>query len=105
MMNKSYLHLYLYYKGVQYRMTKDYRIPNAPLTTLRVFNNLPEIEFFLVISEYRISKIERNHQIDPQILSREGVDQYQFNSVSGPCPAGVSTYNLVNCDRLIFSGI
>ncbi len=48
-------------------------------------------------------KIELNHQINSEMLSRVHLDHYQFSSIHEPCPADITTKVLVERDWLISS--
>src|SRR4030042_5182778 len=66
--------------------------------------NYPNLnDFFEVSKHLGFQKIELNHQVDTAMLSRVKLDHYQFSSVHEPCPADISTKDLVDRDWLISS--
>ena len=54
-------------------------------------------------SSLGFQKIELNHQVDSEMLSHVNMDHYQFSSIHEPCPADISTKDLVARDWLISS--
>src|SRR4030042_5822561 len=66
--------------------------------------NYPNLnDFFEVSKHLGFQKIELNHQVDSAMLSRVTLDHFQFRSVHEPCPADISTKDLVDRDWLISS--
>lgn len=85
-------------------MNNENRPTNASLSTMWAFNNYPDLnDFFKVANYLGFQKTELNHQIDSAMLSRVNLDHYQFSSVHEPCPADISTKELVDRDWLISS--
>jgi len=77
---------------------------NASISTMWALKNYPDLnDFFEVSRHLGFQKIELNHQIDSTMLSRVNLDHYQFSSVHEPCPADISTKELVDRDWLISS--
>ena len=65
---------------------------------------IPDLnDFFQVSRQLGFQKIELNHQVNSEMLSRVTLDHYQFSSVHEPCPADISTRDLVDRDWLISS--
>jgi sugar phosphate isomerase/epimerase len=77
---------------------------NASLSTMWAIKNYPDLnDFFHVSKRLGFQKIELNHQVDSEMLSQVSMDHYQFSSVHEPCPADISTRDLVDRDWLISS--
>ncbi len=77
---------------------------NASLSTMWAIKNYPDLnDFFQVSKRLGFQKIELNHQVDSEMLSHVTMDHYQFSSVHEPCPADISTKELVDRDWLISS--
>ncbi len=77
---------------------------NASLSTMWALTNYPDLnDFFEISKQLGFQKIELNHQVDSPMLSRVHLDHYQFSSVHEPCPADISTKDLVARDWLISS--
>jgi sugar phosphate isomerase/epimerase len=85
-------------------MTAQNRPTNAALSTMWAITNFPDLnEFFKVAESLGVTKIELNHQVDSRMLSSVNWDHYQLSSIHEPCPADVSTKDLVNRDWVISS--
>jgi len=83
-------------------MTSENRSTNASISTMWAFKNYPNLnDFFYVSKQLGFQKIELNHQIDSQMLSQVNLDHYRFSSVHEPCPADISSKELVDRDWLI----
>jgi len=77
---------------------------DASISTMWAFKNYPDlIDFFATAKQLGFQKVELNHQIDSAMLSNVIFDHYQFSSVLEPCPADISTKELVERDWLISS--
>ena len=59
--------------------------------------------FLSYLAHLGFQKIELNHQINSAMLSQVKLDHYQFSSIHEPCPADISTKDLVSRDWLISS--
>jgi sugar phosphate isomerase/epimerase len=80
-------------------------LTNASISTMWALKNYPDLNvFFEVSKQLGFQRVELNHQIDSAMLSRVTLDNYQFSSVHEPCPADISTKELVERDWLISSG-
>ena len=87
-------------------MTTDAQLTNACLSTMWAFNNFTDLnDFFSVTRQLGFQKVELNHQVDSAMLSRVSLDHYLFSSIHEPCPADISTKELVERDWLISSSI
>jgi len=65
-------------------------------------HNYPDFnDFFAISRNLGFQKIELNHQIDSKMLSQVNLDHYQFSSIHEPCPADISTKELVERDWLV----
>ncbi len=85
-------------------MTIENRPTNASLSTMWAFKNYPDLnDFFTVSTRLGFQKIELNHQINSAMLAQVKLDHYQFSSIHEPCPADISTKDLVSRDWLISS--
>jgi sugar phosphate isomerase/epimerase len=85
-------------------MTAENLPTNASLSTMWAITNFSDLnEFFRVAKTLGATKIELNHQVDSQMLSIVNWDHYQLSSIHEPCPADISTKDLVNRDWLISS--
>jgi sugar phosphate isomerase/epimerase len=85
-------------------MTFDNQPTNASLSTMWAINNYPDLnDFFLIAKRLGFQYVELNHQVDSTMLSKVSWDHYQFSSVHEPCPADISTKDLVKRDWLISS--
>jgi sugar phosphate isomerase/epimerase len=85
-------------------MDIENRPTNASLSTMWALKNYPDLHDFFEISKHLgFQKIELNHQVDSAMLSPVHLDHYQFSSVHEPCPADISTKDLVARDWLISS--
>lgn len=85
-------------------MIIENRPTNASISTMWALKNYPDLnDFFTVSRQLGFQKIELNHQIDSRMLSNINLDHYQFSSIHEPCPADVSTKELVERDWLISS--
>jgi sugar phosphate isomerase/epimerase len=85
-------------------MSLENRPTNASLSTMWAFDNYPDLnDFFKLSARLGFQKIELNHQINSAMLSQVKLDHYQFSSIHEPCPADISTKELVNRDWLISS--
>lgn len=85
-------------------MNIENRPTNASLSTMWALENYPNLnDFFEVSKQLGFQKIELNHQINSAMLSQVKLDHYQFGSIHEPCPADISTKDLVNRDWLISS--
>jgi sugar phosphate isomerase/epimerase len=85
-------------------MIEDLPLTNASLSTMWAFKNFPDLNGFLqASSRLGFQKIELNHQVNSTILSSVSFDHIQFSSVHEPCPADISTRDLVDRDWLISS--
>ena len=77
---------------------------NASLSTMWAINNFPDLnDFFTTSRQLGFQKIELNHQINSDMLSRVHLDHYQFSSIHEPCPADIATKVLVERDWMISS--
>lgn len=80
------------------------RPTNASISTMWALKNYPDLnKFFEVSRNLGFQRIELNHQVDSSMLSRVNFDHYLFSSVHEPCPADISTKDLVDRDWLISS--
>jgi sugar phosphate isomerase/epimerase len=85
-------------------MNNKNRPTNASISTMWALKNYPVLnDFFKVSKQMGFQKIELNHQIDSVMLSNINLDHYQFSSIHEPCPADISTKELVDRDWLISS--
>ena len=85
-------------------MNFENRLTNASLSTMWAIKNYPDLNDFLEASKrLGFQNIELNHQVDSAMLSRVKFDHYQFSSIHEPCPADISTKELVDRDWLISS--
>ena len=85
-------------------MSLENRPTNASLSTMWALKNYPDLnDFFKVSARLGFQKIELNHQINSALLSQVKLDHYQFSSIHEPCPADISTKDLVDQDWLISS--
>jgi sugar phosphate isomerase/epimerase len=85
-------------------MLTENRLTNASLSTMWAINNYPDLnDFFHISRQLGFQKIELNHQVDTRMLSTIDIDHLQFSSVHEPCPADVSTKELINRDWIISS--
>jgi sugar phosphate isomerase/epimerase len=85
-------------------MTKENRLTNASLSTMWAIKNFPDLNDFLRESrKMGFQKIELNHQVNSEMLSQVSLDHYQFSSVHEPCPADITTRDLIDQDWLISS--
>jgi len=77
---------------------------NASISTMWALKNYPDLtDFFEASKHLGFQKIELNHQVNSAMLSRINFDHYQFSSIHEPCPADISTKDLVDRDWLISS--
>lgn len=77
---------------------------NASLSTMWAIKNYPDLnDFFQISKSLGFQNIELNHQVDLEMLSQVSMDHYQFSSIHEPCPADISTKDLVALDWLISS--
>jgi sugar phosphate isomerase/epimerase len=84
-------------------LTENHPI-DASISSMWALQNFPDLnDFFAVAKQLGFQKIELNHQIDSAMLSKVIFDHYQFSSVHEPCPADISTKELVERDWLISS--
>lgn len=75
---------------------------SASISTMWAMSNYPDLnDFIAVAANLGFEKIELNHQVDSRMLSNLNMDLIQFSSVHEPCPADISTKELVNRDWLI----
>ena len=85
-------------------MTIENRPTNASLSTMWAFKNYPDLnDFFTVSTRLGFQKIELNHQINSAMLAQVKLDHYQLSSIHEPCPADITTKDLVDRDWLISS--
>ena len=85
-------------------MSFEHRLNNASLSTMWALNNHPDLSAFIELSrQLGFQSVELNHQIDLTMLSQVNLSDYQFSSVHEPCPADISTKELVFHDWLISS--
>ncbi len=85
-------------------MSNAVSLTNASISTMWALRNYPDLnEFFKSSRQLGFQKIELNHQITSEMLSMVNLDHYQFSSVHEPCPADISTRELVDRDWLISS--
>ena len=83
-------------------MNLEHRPTNASLSTMWALRNFPDLnDFFEVSKQLGFQKVELNHQVDSAMLSQVRLDHYQFSSIHEPCPADISTRELVERDWLI----
>jgi len=79
-------------------------LTNASISTMWALKNYPDLNNFLAVSrQLGFQKVELNHQIDSAMLSSVKYDHYLFSSIHEPCPADISTKELVERDWLISS--
>ncbi len=77
---------------------------NASLSTMWAIKNYPDLnDFFQISKSLGFQNIELNHQVDLEMLSQVSMDHYRFSSIHEPCPADISTKDLVALDWLISS--
>jgi sugar phosphate isomerase/epimerase len=85
-------------------MIDEIKPTNASLSTMWAIGNYPDLnEFFQVSRQIGFPSIELNHQVDGSMLSVVNFDHYQFSSIHEPCPAEISSREIVNQDWLISS--
>jgi sugar phosphate isomerase/epimerase len=85
-------------------MNIENRPTNASLSTMWALENYPNLnDYFEVSKHLGFQKIELNHQINSTMLSQVNLAHYQFSSIHEPCPADISTKDLVDRDWLISS--
>ncbi|OGO65179.1 MAG: hypothetical protein A2029_16530 [Chloroflexi bacterium RBG_19FT_COMBO_47_9] len=85
-------------------MNHENQPTNASFSTMWAIKNYPDLNGFFEISKHLgFQKIELNHQVDSAMLSRVTLDHFQFSSIHEPCPAEISTKDLVDRDWLISS--
>lgn len=85
-------------------MAAQNRPTNASLSTMWALKNYPDLNYFFKVStRLGFQKIELNHQVDSAMLSSVNMDHVQFSSIHEPCPADISTKELVDQDWLISS--
>lgn len=85
-------------------MENENRPTNASMSTMWALKNYPDLnDFFEVSRLLGFQRIELNHQVDSAMLARVNFDHYQFSGIHEPCPADISTKELVERDWLISS--
>jgi sugar phosphate isomerase/epimerase len=85
-------------------MKIENRPTNASLSTMWAQKNCPDLnDFVIVAKQLGFQSIELNHQINSTMLSQLRLDHIQFSSIHEPCPADISTKELVDRDWLISS--
>ena len=85
-------------------MNDDMRPTNASISTMWAMKNYPDLnEFFMLAKQLGFQNIELNHQVNSTMLSRVSLDHVHFSSIHEPCPADISTKDLVDRDWLISS--
>ena len=85
-------------------MPVENRSTDASLSTMWAIKDHPDLDdFFHLAKQLGFQKIELNHQVDSAMLSQVNLDHTQFSSIHEPCPADISTKELVNRDWLISS--
>jgi sugar phosphate isomerase/epimerase len=85
-------------------MTDNIPPTNASLSTMWAIDNYPDLnDFFHISKQIGFQKIELNHQVDSGMLSLVNFDHYQFSSIHEPCPADITTKQLINRDWIISS--
>ena len=85
-------------------MNDEIRSTNASISTMWAIQNYPDFnDFFKVAKQLEFQKIELNHQVNSRMLSLVTMDHIQFSSLHEPCPADISTKELVDRDWLISS--
>jgi len=85
-------------------MTDEIRSTDASISTMWAMQNYPDLnDFFKVAKRLEFQKIELNHQVNSSMLAHVTLDHVQFSSVHEPCPADISTKDLVDRDWLISS--
>ncbi|HSB66095.1 MAG TPA: TIM barrel protein [Anaerolineales bacterium] len=85
-------------------MANKNHLTNASLSTMWAVKNYPDLnDFFTVSRQLGFQKVELNHQVDSAMLSNVSLDDHQFSSIHEPCPADISTKELVERDWLISS--
>ncbi|PWB56565.1 MAG: hypothetical protein C3F13_00370 [Anaerolineales bacterium] len=85
-------------------MTAENLPTTASMSTMWAITNYSDLnEFFRIAKTLGATKIELNHQIDSLMLSIVNWNHYQLSSIHEPCPADVSTKELVNRDWVISS--
>ncbi|HKJ26148.1 MAG TPA: TIM barrel protein, partial [Anaerolineales bacterium] len=74
------------------------------LSTMWGIKNTPHLsDFFEAARRMGFESIELNHGVDSEMLAGIGLSNYQFSSVHEPCPADISTRELIARDWLISS--
>lgn len=85
-------------------MSDELKPTNASFSTMWAINGHSDLNQFLMVStQLGFKKIELNHQITSAMLSQVDWDSFQLSSVHEPCPADISTRELVRNDWLISS--
>ncbi len=85
-------------------MTNEQRPTNASISTMWAIHAFKDLnEFWKTSREMGFQKIELNHQVNSDMLAHLEVDHLQLSSVHEPCPADISTKELVERDWLISS--
>jgi sugar phosphate isomerase/epimerase len=85
-------------------MTIENTFAHASLSTMWAIDNFRHLDtFFEMAAKFGFGKIELNHQVNSTIMSGITVDHVQFSSIHEPCPADISTKELVERDWLISS--
>jgi sugar phosphate isomerase/epimerase len=85
-------------------MTDKIPPTNASLSTMWAIGNYPDLnDFFHISRQIGFQKIELNHQVDSRMLSSIDIDHLQFSSVHEPCPADITTKELIYRDWIISS--
>jgi sugar phosphate isomerase/epimerase len=83
---------------------EELRTTDASISTMWALQNYPDLnDFISVAKKTGFQYIELNHQINSEMLSNVNFDHTQFSSVHEPCPADISTKELVERDWLISS--
>ena len=85
-------------------MTDNLQPTNASLSTMWAINNYADLnEFFETARSLGLEEIELNHQVDSKLLSTVNWNHYQLSSIHEPCPADISTKDLIKRDWVISS--
>ncbi len=85
-------------------MKVENRPTDAGISTMWAIHNFSDLnEFWNACRALGFQKIELNHQVSSVMLSRLSIKDLQFSSVHEPCPADISTKEMVVRDWLISS--
>ncbi len=85
-------------------MLADTRPTDASLSTMWAIKNYPNLDDFIQVArQLGVQKVELNHQVDSAMLAHLDLDHIRFSSVHEPCPADISSKDLVDRDWLVSS--